>query len=376
MLSLYIHIPYCVRKCPYCGFYSTSYSPQDADNFLFGLQREAARCQTSIDIGRINSIYIGGGTPTVLSLGQLGRLMGIIKEQFSFDDYAEFTIEANPNTVTKSMLAFLLEQGVNRLSLGIQSFSGKMLSILGRLHTVEQAVDTFRLARSAGFKNIGIDLIFGIPGQTMEQWQETVDAAAALKPDHISAYSLSLDEGSQFMQLAKAGRFALPEDELAAEMYELVVRKLCNAGYLRYEISNFSLPGFECRHNQNYWERGEYLGLGPGACSFLAGKRYDNIADTAEYVRRLSLGLTAIEAEETVGAASAARETLLLGLRTVRGVDLCRFKREYGAGLLKHLEENIGTLEAAGLLLVTEGRLRLIGRGFTLSDEVLTRLCV
>lgn len=376
MLSLYIHIPYCVRKCPYCGFYSTSYSPQDADNFLFGLQREAARCQTSIDIGRINSIYIGGGTPTVLSLGQLGRLMGIIKEQFSFDDYAEFTIEANPNTVTKSMLAFLLEQGVNRLSLGIQSFSGKMLSLLGRLHTVEQAVDAFRLARSAGFKNIGIDLIFGIPGQTMEQWQETVDAATALKPDHISAYSLSLDEGSQFMQLAKAGRFALPEDELAAEMYELVVRKLCNAGYLRYEISNFSLPGFECRHNQNYWERGEYLGLGPGACSFLAGKRYDNIADTAEYVRRLSLGLTAIEAEETVGAASAARETLLLGLRTVRGVDLCRFKREYGAGLLKHLEENIGTLEATGLLLVTEGRLMLIGRGFTLSDEVLTRLCV
>jgi len=376
MLSLYVHVPYCVGKCLYCGFYSTLYSPQGADEFLSALNVEAGLCQKNISNRHIDSIYIGGGTPTVLSLVQLERLINIIKLYFPFDDLAEFTVEVNPNTVTEKGLSFLLEQGVNRLSLGIQSFSDKALSALGRLHTVEQAEDAFRHARSAGFKNISIDLIYGIPGQTKAQWQETVDAAIALKPEHISAYSLSLDEGSQFMLLAKMKKFALPEDEVTAEMYERAVSILSRAGYQRYEVSNFSLPGFECRHNQNYWDRGEYLGLGPGASSFLAGKRYDNIADTSEYVRRLSRGLPAIENEETVGGDSAARETILLGLRTARGVDLARFQREHGTEFLKRLEKNIGSLEAAGLLLVMEVHLKLTDRGFLLSDAAITRLCV
>jgi oxygen-independent coproporphyrinogen-3 oxidase len=376
MLSIYIHIPYCVGKCLYCGFYSTPYLAQDADEFLSGLNVEAEYRQINLANRHIESIYIGGGTPTVLSLAQLAQLINIIKLYFPFDDHAEFTVEANPNTVTKNGLTFLLEQGVNRLSLGIQSFSAQALAGLGRLHTVEQATDAFRHARSAGFKNIGIDLIYGIPGQTKPQWQETVDAALALKPEHISAYSLSLDEGSQFMRLAKMKQFALPEDELTAEMYERAVSTLSRAGYQRYEVSNFSLPGFECRHNQNYWDRGEYLGLGPGASSFLAGKRYDNIADSVEYARRLSRGLSAIENEETVGGDSAAREVILLGLRTARGVDLVRFQREHGTEFLKRLETNVGCLEAAGLLLVTEGHLKLTDRGFLLSDAALTRLCV
>lgn len=376
MLSLYIHIPYCAGKCQYCGFYSTPYVPQSADDFLSALQREAELREKNIGDTRFGALYIGGGTPTVLSREQLRRVFVVVEKYFTFDDNAEITIEANPNTVTEGGLSFLLEQGVNRLSLGIQSFSDTVLRTLGRAHSVGQAVDAFRRARSAGFKNIGIDLIFGIPDQTGEQWRETVDAAIALKPDHISAYGLSIDEGSQFMVRAKEGKLALPPDEIVAEMYEHAVRQLGSAGYRRYEISNFSLPGFECRHNRNYWERGEYLGLGPGASSFLAGKRQDTIADTPEYTRRLLQGLSAIGAEEVVGVDLAARETILLGLRTGQGVDLHRFQRLYGTAILKRLKENIGALETAGLLLMTDGHLRFTERGFLLADEVLARLSV
>jgi oxygen-independent coproporphyrinogen-3 oxidase len=374
MLSLYIHIPYCVRKCLYCGFYSTPYSPRKADDFIAALKIEAEQSRKDIINGCMGSIYIGGGTPTVLSREQLGQVIADMRRCFTFDDDAEFTVEANPNTLPSGYLSFLLEQGVNRLSLGIQSFSDKALSVLGRLHNAREAADAFRRARISGFKNIGIDLIFGIPGQNAAEWQKTIDAAIALRPEHISAYNLSLDEGSQFARLEKTGEIALPEDEIVAEMYEHTVQSLSRAGYCRYEISNFALSGFACRHNQNYWERGEYLGLGPGASSFLAGTRYDNIADCDEYVRRLCNGLPARQSEEIVRADLAAAETLMLGLRTVQGVDLLRFRREYGTDLLNHLREGIGSLDAAGLILMTDERLRLTDRGFLLSDEVLKRL--
>jgi len=186
MLSLYIHIPYCVRKCRYCGFYSTPYSPRNADNFISALQIEAECNKENLYNRLINTIYIGGGTPTVLSVDEFERVIGIIRQYFQIDDSAEFTVEANPNTVTIRCLAFLIEAGVNRLSLGVQSFSDKTLHALGRLHNAEQAVDAFELARKAGFSNIGIDLIYGIPGQTTAEWEETLNAVTALKPEHVS----------------------------------------------------------------------------------------------------------------------------------------------------------------------------------------------
>lgn len=375
MLSLYIHIPYCVGKCLYCGFYSTRYEPEKADDFLSGLRIEAEQWGANVATQRIGSIYVGGGTPTVLSSAQLGQLIGIIKSNFTFDADAEFTFEANPNTVSENALSFLRSQGVNRLSLGIQSFSDSVLRVLGRLHTCAQAGDAFHAARKAGFSNISLDLMFGIPGQTSAEWEESIDKATALMPEHISAYSLSLDEGSQFMQRAKTGVLALPDEELVADMHEFVVRKLSNAGYVRYEISNFSLPGFECRHNQNYWARGEYLGLGPGAFSFLASKRWNTIPDAALYVRRVLAGNSIIDHEEIVGLDAAARETLLLGLRTAQGIDFGRLLHEYGAGFLEKLEKSIAPLETAGLLVRTEGRLRFTDRGFLLSEAVLARLC-
>jgi len=319
---------------------------------------------------------MGGGTPTVLSPDQLGLLVRVIRDQFPIDDRVEFTVEANPSTVTSEKLSLLLAQGVNRLSLGVQSFSDEILQTLGRLHTGEQAADAFRLARSTGFKNIGVDLIYGIPGQTATRWEETLDAAIALKPEHLSAYSLSLDDGSQLMRDAEAGGFTMPDDEVTAAMYEYAVPKLSKAGYAQYEISNFSLPGYECRHNMNYWDRGEYLGLGPGAWSFISGRRYANISDTGEYSKRLSDGRSVIDTEETIGPIPSARETILLGLRTMKGLDLLRFEREYGADLLLRLERNVVPLRDAGLVRVTEGRLTLTGRGILLSNAALARLSV
>ncbi len=375
MLSLYIHVPFCVRKCRYCGFYSTEYSSGSADAFISGLKHEAALYKKAFRNRAFSSIYIGGGTPTVLSSEQFGLLVGIIREHFTIDDSVEFTVEANPNTVTHEKLSLMRSQGVNRLSLGVQSFSGEVLQILGRLHTAKQAADAFRVARSVGFKNISIDLIYGIPGQTVADWDETLNAAIALKPEHISAYNLSLDAGSQFMRESEAGEFALPDEEICAAMYERAVITLTNAGYGRYEISNFSLPGYECRHNMNYWERGEYLGLGPGAWSFISGRRYANIADTLEYAQRLSSGRTIIDDQEIVGPRSSAREMVLLSLRTSQGLDLSRFEREFGPDPLRRLERNAVLLRDAGLLRVKEGRLTLTDRGILLLDEALARLC-
>jgi oxygen-independent coproporphyrinogen-3 oxidase len=376
MLSLYIHIPFCVKKCRYCGFYSTSYSPGRADEFLSGLIHEAEMYRNDFSHQPFSSIYIGGGTPTVLSPAQFGLLIKVIREHFPIDDNVEFSVEANPNTATSEKLSFLLAQGVNRLSLGVQSFSDEVLQTLGRLHTGEQASDAFRLAKIAGFRNIGVDLIYGIPGQTAAHWEETLDAAITLKPEHISAYSLSLDDGSLFLREAEAGRFTMPVDEVMAAMYERAVMKLDNAGYGRYEISNFTLPGHECRHNMNYWDRGEYLGLGPGAWSFISGRRYANISDTTEYAQRLSNGGSAVDAQETIGPELSAGEMIFLGLRTMKGLDLLRFEQEYGADLLRRLEKNAAPLTDAGLLCMTEGRLRFTDRGILLSNEALARLSV
>jgi oxygen-independent coproporphyrinogen III oxidase len=374
MLSLYIHVPFCVGKCHYCGFYSTIYAPEQANEYVAALCFEAAKNQHVFNARIFDSVYIGGGTPTALSSDQLEKLIAALNRHFHISRDAEFTIEANPKTVSESQLALLREAGVNRLSLGVQSFNDDVLKTLGRLHSAREAVDAFMLARSAGFANIGIDLIYGVPGQTDIQWNETLDRAIFLKPEHVSAYSLSIDEGSRFRRETKAGRFALPGDDQVATMYGRAVKDLGLAGYSRYEISNFSLPGFICRHNMNYWERGEYLGLGPGAWSFISGRRYRTIADMREYSLRTSAGLPLICEEEVATLRQAANETVMLGLRTVQGVDRVRYEREFGADAAQLLEKNAAPLKQAGLIEKSIGRIRLSEKGFLLADEALARL--
>jgi oxygen-independent coproporphyrinogen-3 oxidase len=376
MLSLYIHIPFCVRKCPYCGFYSTRYDQQSADDYVAALHRQASGFQADYRGRRFNTVYLGGGTPTVLSSKQSFGILNVIKNNFTIADNAEFTIEANPNSITKQNLSEWRELGVNRLSLGMQSFSDQVLHRLGRMHTARQAMDAFRLARSVKFHNIGIDLIYGVPGQSREQWEETVAAAIDLGPEHISVYSLSLDEGSAFKHKADLGRLWLPDDDVTADMYEYAVATLRDSGYLRYELSNFSLPGFECRHNLNYWVRGEYLGLGPGASSFVAGRRFRTISDHTEYALRLARDQSVVEGWEVLTPEQSAHERLLLGLRTARGVDLGRFRHECGDSSFNRLQATLGPLSDAGLLVVCDGYVRLTDRGVLLCNEALARLSV
>jgi oxygen-independent coproporphyrinogen-3 oxidase len=376
MLSLYIHVPFCVRKCHYCGFYSTAYTRETVDDYISALRNEVAGHQSAFSSRVFDSVYIGGGTPTVLLPEQLRELLGIATEHFHVAPGAEMTIEANPSTVSEDKLEQLRAGGLNRLSLGVQSFSDDDLKTLGRLHTAREAYDAFMLSRRAGFTNIGMDLIYGIPGQSIAVWNETLIKAISLTPEHISAYSLSLDEGSRFMVEAEAGRFVLPDDEPVAAMYEVAVSRLTGAGYERYEISNFSFPGFACRHNRSYWERGEYLGLGPSAWSFIGNTRYRAIADVHEYVRRLKVGLSVIAEEEIIDSHRAANETVMLGLRTARGVDLMRYEQKYGAEALTQLVRNAAPLIDASLLVEANGRLMFTERGILVANEALARLSV
>jgi oxygen-independent coproporphyrinogen-3 oxidase len=376
MLSLYVHIPFCVRKCLYCGFYSTRYSSQSADNYITALYNEALLYQSDFSSRVFETVYFGGGTPTVLSNEQAVGCINAVKDHFKLSDNVEFTVEANPNSVTEQNLSLWRELGVNRLSLGLQSFSDEVLQRLGRSHTIGQSVDAFRLARNVGFRNIGIDLIYGIPGQSVEQWEKTVAAAIELAPEHISVYSLSFDEGSVFKQEADSGRLSVPDDEVAATMYEKAVATFQVSGYFRYELSNFSLPGFECRHNMNYWNRGEYLGLGPGASSFLSGKRFAIISNHAEYARRLANGQTVIESSEILALEQSAHERLLLGLRTARGVDLGSFRQEFGDSCFNRFQATLEPLSDRGLLIVHDGYVRLTERGFLLCDEALAKMSV
>ncbi|HAK60647.1 MAG TPA: coproporphyrinogen III oxidase [Nitrospiraceae bacterium] len=374
MLSLYIHIPFCVKKCLYCGFYSTPYTADSADSFVSALGLEAARSRDRFSDRIFDTLYIGGGTPTALSCGQLELVFRTIREQFRISGDAECTVEANPNSITSEGLALLIDIGVNRLSIGVQSFSEGILRTLGRLHTAEEAAEAVRQARSAGFRNIGIDLIYGVPGQTCSDWKHSLESALALTPEHISVYGLSLDEGTWFASEAEAGRLLLPDDEAVVTMSAFAVAALMEAGYGHYEISNFARPGFACRHNVNYWERGAYLGIGPGASSFLDGRRFSNSMDNEEYCRRLHAGLSSVVMSETIEPSQAAAEAVMLGLRMEKGVDLARFGQEHGASALECLTSKGKRLAHSGLASLSPGRLRLTEHGMQLSDSVIARL--
>ena len=376
MLSLYVHIPFCVSKCPYCGFFSTHYDADIADEYLSALLIEIGMHSRYLREQTIGSIYIGGGTPTVLSPDKFTRLFRIISEHVHLTADAEITVEANPNTVTANSLSQLKRLGVTRLSIGVQSFSDEVLALLGRVHSAGQSVAAVHAAREVGFGSIGIDLIFGIQGQTVEQWNRTLETAISLNPEHISTYSLSLDEGSQWYHEAKGRRREPSDDDFSASLYGTVIEFLRSRGYHQYEISNFCLPGYECRHNVNYWDRGEYLGLGPGAWSFIGDRRWANIADVDQYNSRLKSGITVQDQKkaESVNEEQAALEKLFLGLRKTSGVDLADYGLQFGGGALDLLLSRIRDLERDGIVEINKRFLVLTGRGMLLSNEVLSRI--
>jgi oxygen-independent coproporphyrinogen-3 oxidase len=381
--GIYVHIPFCARKCGYCDFYSVVAGEEAHEEFLGLVAREAelvAREFPAAAREPSDTVYLGGGTPTVLGAERLVRLLALLRDRFPVADGSEISVEANPGTVSAADLARLREGGFTRLSIGVQSFHPGTLAALGRIHTVEEVRTAYRDARKARFDSVGFDLIFGNPGQSVEDWRSDLDRAVTFLPDHISAYALSPEPGTPVHAAISRGESTLPPDEEVAGMYESARETLAAAGYRHYEISNFSRPGKECRHNRKYWEREGYLGLGPSAHGLLfpgeaapLGIRTANPPSLTEYARRLREGrlpwadFTASDRED------AWKEFLLFGLRLAEGVSLAEGEKRYGPPPVE-LREAVVRLSDSGSLLRQGDRLRLPERFWFVSNEVLRRL--
>jgi oxygen-independent coproporphyrinogen-3 oxidase len=401
-ISLYVHVPFCRAKCAYCDFNSYPGLDHLFEKYVCALQREVRWVGQGRSL-KVNTIYLGGGTPTVLPFAFLGEILDACREHFTVAGEAEITVEANPGTVDGGYLAGLLGIGVNRLSLGVQSFCDDELRLLGRVHTSAQAVETYRLARQwcpdgstssprplvegrrpepvegVGFGNVNLDLIYGLPRQTLIGWRATLRQALHLRPDHLSLYCLTVEEDTPLGQRIAQGELPAPDPDLAAEMYTLAGETLDRAGYVHYEISNWAQPGYECRHNLTYWRNQSYLGLGAGAHSYRDKKRWHNVLSPAEYITRLEADWqgpfppNAKEVEEIDETLELA-ETMILGLRLVReGVGIADFRERFGRDLMDIYDREIGEMEQAGLLEVDGERIRLTARGRLLGNEVFQR---
>lgn len=338
MAGIYIHVPFCQKKCIYCGFYSVVNSSL-LKQYILALKREILERKDFFTVataggatGRISTLYIGGGTPSVLTIYDLEEIVRAVTETFGdfvgrtlqHPDTVEFTIEVNPDDITPEYAAGLKALGVNRVSMGVQSFNNEHLRWMRRRHTAQQAIMAFDTLRAAGFSNISIDLIFGYEGLGAEEWKVAINQAVGLAPEHISAYQMSLDEKTSLELLARKGQYTAPSDESCAEQYALLQEVMCNAGYEQYEVSNFCKPGFYSRHNSNYWRRIPYLGLGPGAHSFIGHRRLWNKPDVVNYCKSASLSdsLTTLRGSETLSDIDIYNEIIMLRLRTTKGLIL------------------------------------------------------
>jgi len=373
-VSLYIHIPYCRSKCGYCDFNSFPGREAEYENYAQALLAELEFRGSELEHAAVPSIFFGGGTPTILRGELLSSILARCVKAFNIAPEAEISVEANPETVSPELFDALLAVGFNRLSLGVQSFDDESLRRLGRIHDGDSAVKGIRLAAEAGFKNVSLDLMFGLPAQEVSQWDRDLETALSHAPQHISAYGLKIEEKTPFDRLRKMGIITLPDEEACSDMYSLAVEKLTAEGYEHYEISNFAKPGFRCRHNVNYWRNGQYLGLGAGAHSYLKGERSANIKAPGDYMTKMAEGGSALEFRERLSPRAALGEALMLGLRLTEGIDVEDYGNKYGIDFNREYGSTVKELCEEGLLEM-EGRcLRLSRSGILLSDEVFIRL--
>ena len=349
-LSLYIHIPFCVRKCGYCDFLSAPADEKARDRYVQALLMEIERYQgTETADRKIKTLYIGGGTPSILSVDQLDCIMQKIKYTFNFCDDIEASMEMNPGTASKEKCRALYQMGINRLSIGLQSTNDMELKTLGRIHSYEDFINTYTWCREAGFQNINVDLMAALPYQTVESYTTELRKIIRLAPEHISAYSLILEEGTPFYQKYNSGCYPLPDEEQERLMYRETEQILAQAGYERYEISNYAKKGYACRHNLVYWQGGDYLGLGLGSSSYMDGVRFHNTTDFNTYVNQGAY----VEDREELSAQAKMEEFMFLGLRVMAGVSGTEFEKRfgktmedvYGDVLRKHEEEGLLQIE-------------------------------
>jgi len=377
--SLYLHIPFCHTRCHYCDFNTYAGLLPLREPYVRALLTEIALVGVQAQspdgqLRRVRTIFFGGGTPSLLTVAQIQRLLTGCSAAFAIDADAEITLEANPGTLNPQQLVGLRAAGVNRLSMGAQSFDAKLLHTLGRIHTPEEIVQAVHSARSAGFTSINIDFMFGLPGQTMDHWRETLEQALALRPEHLSLYSLIVEEGTPFYRWAHEGQITPADEDLCADMYELADEYLCSAGYVNYEISNWSLPGHHSRHNLTYWQNLPYIGMGAGAYSSFAGQRFSNERDPALYIQRLKAHELPIVEREQIERVQAMTETAFLALRTAIGLHLPTFAARFTESFAQFVGDRLELVTEAGLLELQDGWLRLSARGRLLGNEVFIRL--
>ena len=365
-VGLYVHVPFCVKKCVYCDFASFAGREQDEEAYVDAVLREAEK-RSGIE-AVISTLFIGGGTPSVLPPALMDRLLSGIRQRFSFLPGAECSCECNPGTVTEEFLAVLRKRGVNRLSFGAQAAQPRLLSLLGRIHTWAQVRESVDMAKRAGFENINLDLMLGLPTQTLEDLRQTLDEALALSPAHLSCYGLIVEEETEMFRRVGRGEWILPDEDTEREMYECCRETLFRRGFEQYEISNFSLPGFACRHNMDCWKRKEYIGLGSAACGFLDNIRYRNPPLLTDY-------LAGKPAEETVISPEEARfESMMLGLRMTKGISGRDFLAAHGVTIGEAYGRQLERPLRQGLIEWKDGCLRLTRRGMDVQNSVLVEL--
>lgn len=359
-VGLYIHVPFCRQKCAYCDFYSVANDPELVESYLEVLLHEAQlRGMNQI----INTVFLGGGTPSLLTARQISTVLEGVSRYFCLAKDAEITLEANPETIQPTNLAAYRQAGINRLSLGVQTLAPRLLPILGRRHSVHDALAAIRQAQAAGFTNVSCDLIYGIPGQTLDDWQHALATLSATGVPHLSLYCLEVYEDTPLGQAIAGGEVQPSDEDLAADMYDLARSYLPTQELQQYEISNFARPGWECKHNINYWRNGEYIGLGPAACSYWQGRRECNVPDLNRYRQLLEQGQQPIGSSEVLDQKAAAAETIILGLRLNAGVDRAAFAERFGYELEDAFAHEINDLLNKGWLVRTE-------QGFALAAHV------
>ena len=369
-IGLYIHIPFCKQKCLYCDFPSWAGKENMMQGYVDALTQEIRKRATEYTDKKVVSVFFGGGTPTTLSIPMLEQLMQAVFENWDIADDAEITTEANPGTLVREMADALKKMGFNRLSMGVQAWQNRLLKSLGRIHSIEVFQENYQAVREAGFENVNTDLMFALPDQTMADWQETVKNIVAMNPEHISAYSLILEEGTPFYDKYEKGEISPAEEELDREMYHWAVEYLAEMGYEQYEISNFAKKGRQSRHNRIYWQAEEYLGMGLGSHSYMNGERFHNIYDMQAYMEADGEVSLLKEDVEIITEEDAMGEYMFLGLRLLEGVTFERFRERFGQEMKNIYGEQIDSLKKDGLLQEDENGIRLTARGVDISNFV------
>lgn len=388
-LGIYIHIPFCIKKCSYCDFNSYSGMEGVIDEYVNTVKREIflISCQPSafsFQPYEIISIFFGGGTPTVLESWQLIEILESCKGLFNLKDDVEITIEANPETFTADKLRDLRKGGFNRISIGVQSFNDRLLKRLGRIHDSKKAYQQVLSARDSGFENISIDLMFGIPDETLSDWESDIKTAIELKPEHISTYNLTIEKGTEFESELSSKRLKLPDEDKQLEMYEKCIELLIKSGYEHYEISNFAKGSIKCVHNQIYWRNEEYLGIGAGAYSYIDGERRWNIKSPVEYIKRIEIASalprndipsafsyqTLVAGRERLERKGIMGETMMMGLRMLEGINLQNFKKRFGVELKSIYSDTISQLLKNNLIVFDDRNLKLTHKGLLFYNDV------